>query len=73
MNENNDGLWQCGCLALIVGFNIWIGGWSVNYLLGFFLEKTIPWIGAALIGLFAGEVSVPVAVIVAVLKWFRVL
>ena len=64
---------SCGCGLLLVVFNLFVGGWSVNYLLQFFLAKTIPFIGAMLIGFFAGEISVPVAVVIALLKWFGVL
>jgi NADH:ubiquinone oxidoreductase subunit K len=39
----------------------------------FFLDKTIPWIGAVLIGLVAGEISVPVAVVVWLFRAFNVL
>ena len=62
-----------GCFVLIILFNLGIGGWSVNYLLAAFLDKTIPFWGAALIGLFTGEFSVPVAVIVALLRHFGAL
>lgn len=61
---------NCGCLLI---FNLLIGGWSVNYLLDAFLGKTIPFIGAALIGLVAGEVSVPVAIVVWLLRLFNVM
>lgn len=63
---------NCGCVLLLLAFNVFIGGWSVNYLLEFFLEKTIPFLGAAAIGLFVGELSVPVAIVVALLKHFGV-
>ena len=73
MNSDDDGLTSCGSLLLVLLFNLFIGGWSVNYLLNFFLGKTIPFIGAAVIGLVAGEISVPVAVVVALLRAFGVL
>lgn len=63
---------SCGCGLLLIAFNFLVGGWSVNYLLEFFLEKTIPFIGAAAIGLVAGEISVPVAVVIAILRHFGV-
>lgn len=62
-----------GCFVLLILFNLGIGGWSVNYLLAVFLDKTIPFWGAALIGLFTGEFSVPVAIIVALLRRFGAL
>ena len=73
MKDNSVNLVSCGCGILIIIFNIFVGGWSVNYLLEFFLNKTIPFVGAALIGLFAGEISIPVAVVIAILKYFGVL
>lgn len=71
--EKDNSLVSCGCGILLIAFNISIGSWSVNYLLGFFLDKTIPWIGAALIGLIAGEISVPVALVVWLLRAFGVM
>jgi hypothetical protein len=74
MRNNNDGN-GCGCfvwIAVLV-FNVLVGGWSVAYLLEFFLGKTIPFIGAMLIGLFTAELSVPVAIVVALLRYFGVL
>lgn len=70
MKEEKSGLALFGCLIIV--FNLFVGGWSVNYLLNFFLEKTIPFIGAAIIGLIVGEVSIPVAVAVAILRLFGV-
>lgn len=72
MKDSNDVV-QCGCWIVIVVFNIFVGAWSVNYLLLEFLGKTIPFLGAALIGLFAGEISVPVAIVVWLLKAFGVM
>jgi len=66
-------LFNCGCIILVIVFNLLIGGWSVNYLLDFFLAKTIPFIGAAVIGLFVGEISVPVAVVVWILAYCGVM
>lgn len=73
-NRNSDSSWvSCGCWVVVLIFNFLVGGWSVNYLLDFFVNKTIPFFGAALIGLFAGEISVPVAVVVALLRFFGIL
>lgn len=63
----------CGCVALVILLNISVGGWSVDYLLKFFLDKNIPFIGDALIGLFIAEFSVPIAIVVALLRYFGVL
>jgi hypothetical protein len=68
-----DPVISCGYALLILAFNLWIGGWSVNYLPAFFLDKTIPALGAALIGLIVAQISVPVAIVVALLRAFGVL
>lgn len=54
-----------GCGAMITLFitNILLGGWSVVYLSGIFLHTQISWLGAILIGLFVGQLSVPVAIV----------
>jgi len=72
--KEDDSSGACSCLIwfAVVVFNILVGGWSVNYLLEFFANKMIPFFWAAVIGLFAGEVSVPVAAVVAILHWFHV-
>jgi hypothetical protein len=72
-HNDTDPLITCGCSLVLILFNLLVGGWSVNYLLSFFLDKTIPFLGAALIGLVAGEISVPVAIVVALLRAFGVL
>lgn len=68
-----DGLIRSGCGLLIGLFYLLVGGWSVNYLLDFFLEESISFAGAVLLGLIVGEVSIPVAATVVILKWFGVL
>lgn len=72
-SSGQSSLFTCGCYLAIFIFNISVGGWSVNYLLQFFLDKTISFLGAAVIGLFAGELTVPVAVVIAILRFFNVL
>ena len=64
---------QCGCYVLVFAFNIFVCGWSVNYLLDVFANKMLPFFWAAVIGLFVGEVSFPVAVVVAILKYFQII
>ena len=68
----NEGKGSCGCLIIILVVNALLGAWSVNVLLALF-DKTIPLIGAILIGLVAGEITIPLAVIVAILQAFGVL
>lgn len=69
----NESVYSCGCIILVLLFNLAIGGWSVNYLLDFFLDKDIPIIGDVLIGLFVAEFSVPVAIVIAMLQFVGVL
>lgn len=72
-NRDESGLASLGCCLGVLLMNLILGSWSVNVILLTFLGKTIPWIGAALIGLVAGEISVPVALVITILKWFGVL
>lgn len=68
-----DSIISCGCFLLVLVLNLLIGGWSVNYLLDFFIVKTIPTIGATLIGMIIGEITIPAAVVIAILRWFGVM
>ena len=45
-----------------LAFNVFIGGWSVDVILGWF-GRDISTFGDMMIGLFTAEVSVPVAII----------
>ena len=62
------------CLVCIVTMAIYLAlcGWSVNYLLQVFNYTTIPWFWAEVIGLIGGSVTVPVAVIIVILRWLGV-
>ncbi len=55
---------NCGCGTVILVFilNLAIGGWSVGEILSWF-GKDIPTFFDVLIGIFAGEISIPVAII----------
>lgn len=46
---------------VLVVANVMLGAMSVNYILDIVFGKTLPWLGAAIIGLFFAEVSVPLA------------
>lgn len=73
---NRDGansLINCGCAIFILIFNVVVGAWSVTYLVSNLLHQHIAWGWAALIGLVGGEVSVPFALIVWLLKLAGVL
>ena len=54
-------------MIIISLINISIGAWSISEILSWF-GKSIPLIGSAIIGLFAGEISIPVAIIGWILK-----
>lgn len=58
-----------GCLLyiILVIFNLIVGGLSIDYILSWF-SKDIPFIGDAVIGLFLGEFSVPIAIVGWVLR-----
>jgi predicted membrane-bound spermidine synthase len=57
----------CGTLIAILLINLVLGAWSINYILMWF-GKDIPFIADALIGLFVGEISIPVAFVGWLLK-----
>lgn len=59
----------CGCFVIL--FNLLLGGWSVNAILGW-LGHNIPFWADSLIGLFAGEISIPIAIIGSILRLFGV-
>jgi hypothetical protein len=71
-NKDNDSV-KGGCYLILIIFNTIVGGWSVSYLLEIFANKIIPFWGSCLIGLFTAQVSVPVAIVVWLLKFFGVL
>jgi hypothetical protein len=62
-NEN------AGCFTVIVILliNLSIGAWSISEILSWF-GKSIPLIASVIIGLFAGEISIPIAIIGWVLR-----
>lgn len=62
-----------GCFVLTIALNCILGGWSVRYLVEAIAHKVIPWGWAILIGLFAGELTIPGAIIVWILKHLGVL
>lgn len=60
--------WFTGGLLLIVA-----GGWSLNYLLSLIVHKTVPLVVAGVVGLFTGEIAIPIAVIVSILRHLALL
>lgn len=61
----------CGCVIFVLALNLVVGTWSVIEILSWF-GKSIPLIGNIIIGLFAGELSIPVAIIGYILKLFGI-
>lgn len=60
---------NAGCFTgiVILLINLSIGAWSVSEILSWF-GKSIPLIASVIIGLFAGEISIPIAIIGWILK-----
>jgi hypothetical protein len=63
----------CGLYLLISIVGILLGGVSTQYLIEILTTKAIPFWGAAVIGLFTGEIAIPVAVVVYLLKLFSII
>ncbi len=59
----------CGFLIAIMVLNLTVGAWSVDKILSW-IGKDIPMIGDMVIGLFVAEISIPVAVVGSILKYF---
>ena len=70
--DDNETTIKCGCYLLVLLCNLIFGAMSVNYLLEIFLNKTIPFLGALIIGMVAGQFTIPTAIIIWVLKYFNV-
>ena len=64
---------KLGCLILsaMLVLNITVGAWSVGEILSW-TGKNIPLWADTLIGLFVGEISIPVAIVGWLLKLFGV-
>lgn len=64
---------KSGCLAIIVilVINASAGAWSIIEILSWF-GKSIPLLVSITIGLFAGEISIPVAIVGWILKLFGI-
>ena len=61
-----------GCFVFAMAVNGFVGWWSVDLLLAF-VGIDIPFIGDLLIGLVAGQFTIPAAIVVAILQYFGVL
>lgn len=56
-------------ISFQVGVNITLGAWSIIEILSWF-NKSIPLLANVLIGLFVGEISIPVAIVGYILRFF---
>jgi hypothetical protein len=54
-------------------FNVILGAIASNFLINAFFHTAIPLFWDAVIGLIAGEILVPVALVVLILRWFGVI
>lgn len=57
-----------GCVTGVIVVNATLGGIAFNYALASLMGKNIPWIADAIIGLFLGEITIPVALICWVIR-----
>lgn len=72
-NNDETGAIQCACGILLLIFNFIAGGIATNYLLGIFFKAYIPFFWDGVIGLIGGEVIVPIAIVIFILKYFKVI
>lgn len=68
-SSGSSGIFSCGCLILILVINLILGAWSVNFILPHVGGRAIAFWPAVIIGMFAGEITIPVAVIWSLLIW----
>ena len=65
---SSDGCTSCGCLSVIFLVNVIFGAVSVNYCLESFLNKTVDFWIALIVGLFLGEFTIPLAIVCWILR-----
>jgi hypothetical protein len=53
----------CGCWILVLLINLTIGSFCLNYALDTIVGTTLPWLLAGVLGLFLGELTIPVAIL----------
>ncbi|GAA0115272.1 hypothetical protein [Clostridium senegalense] len=69
MRENNLKIWGLPIIISII--NLTIGTWSVAEILSWF-GKDIPILADGAIGLIVGEISIPIALVGWILRYFSV-
>jgi hypothetical protein len=71
--EDKEAVFKCGCAILWIIIGAIVGGIATNYLLAVFFTKNIPFIWDMIIGVIGGEVLIPMALIVWILKMLKVI
>ena len=66
--KGREGLFGCGCMISILVANLSLGAFATDYSLWYILGKNIPWYGDMLIGLVAGEITMPLMFICFILR-----
>ena len=54
---------SCGCMIVVIIINLVLGAWSVNYILPALGLDPVSTLPAVIIGMFAGEITIPLAII----------
>lgn len=67
-SDDNSVFAQCGCYLFVLIANLIFGGTSVNYLLAEFVGKTMPFFWAVVVGTILGQFTIPIAIVVWILK-----
>lgn len=62
----------CVIMVFITVMNVIFGGMSVNYLLSVFAGNVLPGVWAIIVGLFVGEFTIPLSIVVWILKHFQI-
>lgn len=52
-----------GCCAVVLVFNLLFGGFCLNFCLGTLFGTSLHWLVAGILGLFLGEITIPLAFI----------
>lgn len=58
-------------IIILLGINLVVGTWSIIEILSWF-GKSIPLLGSVVLGLFAAEVSIPIAFVGYILRIFGI-
>lgn len=53
----------CGCYIFILAFNLLVGGLTFDYCLQYIFNKDAPWYIDILCGLFLGEITIPLTLV----------